>query len=199
VSYTNGVATLKREGIVFRFKDSDLSEKDRQYLTSRTGVAFSDSASEVVAEQERKTALRASEELRFKTIDVPSLYGLTVDELRARYRDLIIPATQPGTTAQAHGWRYWREVWFGFNANGKLSHITFEPGSTMSEAEAKSTVTNFFRVDLPQCREQRSLACLSYHNLPGKVQTVNFNYKDWKSADKKVSEIGLFFSIGWDE
>lgn len=79
-SYTNGMAELRKGGITYRFKDSDLSEADRAYLSNKAGRKYERSEVEVNAEQGKEAARIAATKPGFKGLRV-GMTGLEVSAL----------------------------------------------------------------------------------------------------------------------
>jgi hypothetical protein len=130
-------------------------------------------------------------------LDVPGLYGKRQSELIEVFPGL--PPTDAGSSAKIEDWNGWKAVYVSFNGAGRLASISFTPESPLPESEAKRMVQEQFKVSLPRSYEKRAPALVAYRDMRGTIKTVNFSFVDWRTRDHRISEIGIFFNIGWNE
>lgn len=52
---------------------------------------------------------------------------------------------------------------------------------------------------MPAAYEKRVPILVAYRDMSGKIKTVNFKFVDWKTGDRRINEIGIFYNIGWNE
>lgn len=129
-------------------------------------------------------------------INIPALYGKTPSELTGIFPG--IAGVKAEGVSELTEWRGWKTVYLNFNAKRRLTSITFVPAHPLSEEEAKRIIENEFSVFLPAKNEVRAPALIAYRNMKFNIRTVNFSYVKM-NTDKRIAEIGIFFSLAWNE
>jgi len=196
--FTNRYASLRlQDGQTYSNARPQRVSGDNLVLFHSKGIAYVEiSQLPEKVRSDLHLAHRSASPSSEQNLSIPALYGRRPAELKRLFPRM--PATKPGSSAKLSAWRGWKAIYFGFNGAGRLASISFTPATPLSETEAKRIVKEY-GVSLPESYEKRAPALVAYRNMQGRIKTVNFSFADWRTKDNRISEIGIFFNIGWDE
>ncbi len=130
-------------------------------------------------------------------LDLEKLYGLTPSKLKELFPSLV-DYQQNGKTQTIDEFQYWKKISLSFNNQSRLCSITLTPLEPMEFGYARNLIKKNYNVYLLDGNRKDSLSAKSYRYQDGLIKTVNFNHKDFKNDDMRISEIGIFYSIPWD-
>jgi len=130
-------------------------------------------------------------------LDLEELYGKTPYKLKEIFPS-ITEYQLAGSSHRIDNFQYWEKISLSFNNKNRLISITFTPPEPMEFGQARILIKKNYNVTLRDDHRKDSLAATSYRYTDGLIRTVNFTHKDFKTDDRRISEIGIFYSIAWD-
>lgn len=137
-----------------------------------------------------------SEIINSQQLNLAELYGKTPAELKSIFPN--INKVEPGGSIEITNWKSWSSIYLSFNQKKKLNLISFIPKTPLSVQEAKRIIEKDLGFMLPKSKETKTPALIAYRNMEGKIRTINLLFVD-PQKDKRISEINITYSLGWNE